>query len=204
MVVYKQGLFTGVPRNFRSKLLVRSLIGAGAMFFYNYSFIFMPISHIVVIYNIYPILASIFAYFLNGERILRSEIYGLFFCFTGILFFAYSKMSNEKGIEENENYFIGLVSILITAVLFALVIPLVKQMKEIHYTVIIIWVNIVTLAIYCCIALFTFDLSTRADYKLLPFLAICVASFFLVFKHIFGTLAQQKGKSSMIAMVSYV
>jgi drug/metabolite transporter (DMT)-like permease len=92
---FNQNPFTDVPKKMRASLASRSFLGAGGMFFYLFSFYYLPLSHIIVIFHLYPIVSSFFAYFLNGEPISKFEIAAFLICLCGVFLFALSKSQEE-------------------------------------------------------------------------------------------------------------
>jgi drug/metabolite transporter (DMT)-like permease len=91
LFVFGKNPVSDVPSNMVKLVGIRSILGSIAMGFYHLAFLWMPMSHIIVIFNLYPIVASIFAYFINKEPILRVEILAFFLCFIGIILFAVAK-----------------------------------------------------------------------------------------------------------------
>jgi drug/metabolite transporter (DMT)-like permease len=152
----------------------------------------------MVIFNTYQMIATLLAYLLLGEPIYKYEIVSLIICFGGIILFAYSKSletptPEEIALSEQVSmgaYLFGIGSILLTAVCYAVVVPLVKKMREIHYTVIVIWVNIVSLIAYSFYGIFELlFLNVERNYSALALWSVLGAGILLSVAQIFGVQA---------------
>lgn len=91
MLYHKQGFLKSVPKELRLYLFIRACLGAGVLFFFSIALLYVPLSQVIIIRNVYPFMASLFGYLINGEKVNKKEISGLCFCFFGILLFAISK-----------------------------------------------------------------------------------------------------------------
>lgn len=71
-------------------LTVRGLIAICSIFAYNYSFFYMPLTYVNVVFMSYPFIAGLFGYLINREPVILAEKLGMVVCFTGIAIFALS------------------------------------------------------------------------------------------------------------------
>lgn len=185
MYYYGEGFFSSVPREFRRTMFLRSCLGSVSIFFYNFSFYYLPLSQIVVIKNIYPFVASFFGYLINGEKVEKMEIVGLLVCFTGIIMFAISKSLKEDGKEEvsQTEFWYGVCSILTSSMAMGMIVPLVRKMKGIHFIVISNWANMTNTLFFFLFALADFDNFTgnREKISMEAFYLMLLAVVILVF-----------------------
>ena len=65
-------------------LVIRSIAGHACFITFQYSFLFAPVSVLIIIFQTNPFYTSILAYFVNGEVLLRYELFGMMLCFIGI------------------------------------------------------------------------------------------------------------------------
>jgi drug/metabolite transporter (DMT)-like permease len=217
LVKYNIHPIRDVPSHLWKPLLTRASISSVSIFLLNLSFLWLPISHLMMIFNCYPILATVFAYFINKEPILRIEVVSFVVCFVAVILFVMGKTlegNDDKGMhQENEGaehvslamYLVGICTITVTTILFAVSVPLVRKMKSIHFTIILFWMNAVILVIYGFYSIIEeLFMSPVRDYGFLTILYTVLASLFIQLSLTLAIISFQFAKTGSVVFISFL
>jgi drug/metabolite transporter (DMT)-like permease len=151
----KENPFTSPAKEDLKILITRGLIAIVSIFCYNFAFHYMPLTHVNVTFMIYPFIACVLAFLINGERVLTCEKVGMVSAFSGICLFTFSKGGQEGNYD---NYFLGLGCVLLSTGLYALIVVLIRKLQKVHFSVIQFWEMLILFAFY-----FTYTL-IRSDF----------------------------------------
>jgi len=101
------------------------------------SFVYAPVSVLVVIFLTNPFYTSILAYLVNGEVMQRFEVIGMVLCFTGICVLAYTVNKIHAGpdvAEFGSTQLTGVFIMLISAFTFSVQCVFTRKLKDLHFT----------------------------------------------------------------------
>ena len=128
----------GIKFNEKNKLfllLISFIFGIKTLFF-MLGMILAPLSTVVMVSYSWPIFAAIFSIIILKEKIVKRNIFLLVLAFIGIVLIFF-----RQNITFKNTIFIGLFSMLIMAILHALVIVLFKRESKLSKTKIIFYQN---------------------------------------------------------------
>ena len=94
-----------IKKGYRMALFVRCLAGGIGMPCYFMSLKYIPASKGSLIFNIHPMLVSIVAFFLLGERLTKLKVIAVIGAFAGASIFSYHKNTT---VDQEDNYFLGI------------------------------------------------------------------------------------------------
>ena len=142
----KKNFFADIPKELRSTLLTRSLIGTFSFIIFSMAVKYLPLGIFFIIFNSSPFLTAVLSYFWTGDRILPLEGVAMLGAFSGIICLGLARPSEEEdGIDasasmsdwEWENaYKIGLVLASLACIAQSFISVASRRLKQLHFAII--------------------------------------------------------------------
>ena len=160
----KKHVFDDVKPEFRSTLLLRSILGVIGFTLMVFATKYLPIFIVTIIFNTSPFWTAIFAFLILSAPIHRKDLLLMIGCFIGVVMIALAKeeeMENDpqtneieadeddggylsKSLENTRNnryskmdYMFGIFCITTTAIVYSWVSVLTRKLREVHFSVIL-------------------------------------------------------------------
>ena len=125
------------PWGFQKKLLVlRGLLGTGALFCIFKALLLLPIATATVIQYLYPTFTVISAYFILKEKVYKNIIYSIIIGWIGIILVAQPELANDKNyVTILISFFIAIIGALLTSLAYICV----RKLSEEEHPLVIIY-----------------------------------------------------------------
>ncbi len=120
-------------------MLLASLLNAARMYFFLLAFIYTSISNAVIILYTWPIFVNLLGVFWLGEKVSRKQVLLLGLAFLGIIV-----IYSNQDISFENNDFVGMSSMLLSAFLFSLSYIIYKtEIQNYHRNEVVFYQNVV-------------------------------------------------------------